>query len=714
MRFADTVNLRSLALGAALSLALAAPAFAQDEAPASAADSGAFTLGQIVVTAQRPEGIQIGTETLTSEAIYAFNRNSLDEAINVMPGVVASNTGGSRNERLVFVRGFDRFQVPLSIDGIRVYLPADNRLDYGRFLTPDVAEIQVAKGYASVLNGPGALGGAINLVTRKPTKEIEAEFRGALDLDRDVDYAGYTASGLVGTKQDKWYAQASYTRSFRDHWDLAGGFEPTVNENGGERDLTRTRDWRLNVKAGFTPNATDEYAISYTRQEGARNAPLHVTDPATRPAPAGAPAPRYWSWPYWNIDSIYFLSTTALGDQATLKTRIYRNTFKNLLQSFDSGAQTTQSQPYAFDSFYDDKAWGGSAQLDVQLTPADRLSVSAHYRRDKHRERQDGFYRLTNASPLLPYSEPWQTTTEDTYSIAVENQLDLDPTLSLTLGASYDWRDLKKAEEVSGTPSVNIFQYPLANADALNWQGRLDWRPTSEASLHASVSRRSRFPTVFERFSTQFGNAASNPSLKAERATNYEIGGTYDFGMVRAEASVFYSKVDDAIVSVRPTNFPANTSQRRNLGDAEYYGAEIALSAKLGSTLTVGANYSYIHRKFDIAVVDIFVPTFALTDVPKHKGFVYAEWSPVEQLHVVPSLDFASNRTTQNTYVTAGETLYYRTGSYATANLRVDFDVLDNVTIGVGGRNLFDDNYSLTDGFPEAGRSFFASIRAKY
>lgn len=31
------------------------------------------------------------------------------------------------------MRGFDRFQVPLSIDGIRVYLPSDNRMDYGRF-----------------------------------------------------------------------------------------------------------------------------------------------------------------------------------------------------------------------------------------------------------------------------------------------------------------------------------------------------------------------------------------------------------------------------------------------------------------------------------------------------------------------------------------------------------------------------------------------------
>ena len=41
------------------------------------------------------------------------------------------------------------------MDGVRIYLPYDNRLDFNRFLTPDLSEIQVEKGYVSVLNGPG-------------------------------------------------------------------------------------------------------------------------------------------------------------------------------------------------------------------------------------------------------------------------------------------------------------------------------------------------------------------------------------------------------------------------------------------------------------------------------------------------------------------------------------------------------------------------------
>ena len=57
----------------------------------------------------------------------------------------------------LYVRGFDRWRVPLYIDGVRVYLPYDNRLDLGRFLTVDISEVQIAKGYASVLDGPGGL-----------------------------------------------------------------------------------------------------------------------------------------------------------------------------------------------------------------------------------------------------------------------------------------------------------------------------------------------------------------------------------------------------------------------------------------------------------------------------------------------------------------------------------------------------------------------------
>jgi iron complex outermembrane receptor protein len=667
--------------------ALTSPAFAQ-EAPDTS-----FDLGQIIVQGDVASDAVVGSSSVGQEAIETFNRTTLDDAASLLPGVSASNSGGSRNERLLFVRGFDRFQVPLSIDGIRVYLPADNRLDYGRFLTPDLAEIQVAKGYASVLDGPGAMGGAVNLVTREPTKEIEAEARAMLQLDRDFDYAGYTAFALLGTKQDKWYAQGSFARSFQDHWDLPGGFGPTASEDGGERELTRNEDWRLNAKVGFTPNATDEYSLSYTRQEGSKNAPLSTTDPVS--------IQRNWSWPWWNLESVYFLSTTAITDSVTVKARAYRNTFDNLLSAFDDATQTSQTRPRAFNSYYEDEAWGGSLQLDGQLGEGYRVSAALHYRSDEHVEFQQSFPAGT--------TEPPQVNKEDTWSLAVEYEGDLTPTLNLTVGGSYDWRDLKRAEEYGTVPGRGsapvLFSYPIRDADSWNLQGRLAWQASDATDLYASVSSRSRFPTIFERFSSRFGGAVSNPDLESERATNYEIGAATRIGAVHGEAALFYSDIADAIVSFPFIYQGQAVAQRRNVGSAQYYGLELSLDARIADTLTAGANYTFIERNFD----DPSNANFEPTGVPKHKALIYADWTPLAALHLLPSLELASDRWTTNS---AG-TSYFETGAYTLANLRIDYDVTERVTLGAGVRNAFDDLYFLADGFPEPGRRFFLTARLR-
>jgi len=679
------------ALAASLTAAAGVPAFAA-EAPSEGGNT--FGLGQIVVTAPRAEEGDITASSVNAEALYDFSRDTLDDAVKLIPGVTAGLSGNSRNEKLIYVRGFDRYQVPLSIDGIRVYLPADGRLDYGRFLTPDIAEIQVAKGYVSVLNGPGAMGGAVNLVTRKPQKEFDAEARFTLNLDNDTDYAGYTGFASLGTKHDLWYAQASYARNFTDHWDLSNKFKATANENGGERDLSRSEDWRVNAKIGFTPNATDEYAISYTRQEGEKLAPIHISDKTGL---------RYWTWPYWNLQNVYFLSSTQLGDMATLRTRAYYNTFKNSLDSFDDAGLTAQTKGSSFNSAYSDRAYGGSAQLDLRPSDIERLSVAFHYRNDRHREIQQGF-------PSGIY-EPWQTTIEETYSAAIENGYKLTPQLELVLGASYDWRDLRRAEDYASGAFV---YYDLRNGDAWNAQGQLLWTPDADTSMHLSVSSRARFPTIAERFSSRFGGAVSNPDLKAERATHVELGGVRQLGPLRVEAAAWYARVADAIVSfpfIYTTCTSAgvctstSTAQSRNVGSGNDYGAEFSLSGQIAPSLRAGASYGWVHRDLD----DPSIPAFHPTGVPEHSGFVWAEWSPLAALRILPSVDVASSRWTVNT---AG-TQYYKVGSYVLANLRVDYDVTDWATLGIGGRNLFDENYTTVDGYPEAGRTLFVSLRLK-
>ncbi|WP_194744964.1 TonB-dependent receptor plug domain-containing protein [Thermaurantiacus tibetensis] len=696
----------------ALALLLAAPAAVQSApaSPPAAASPRPFELGTITVSGTRQPGIDISGSSLSAEAILAFERLTLDEALKLVPGATASNSGGSRNERLIFVRGFDRLQVPLSIDGIRVYLPADNRLDFGRFVTGDIAEVQVAKGHVSVLDGPGAMGGAVNLVTRTPGDRLDLEGRAGLSLDRRGDLSGHDLFGYAGTRLGRWHAQVSGARNDRDFFTLAKGFTPTPNQAAGRRDFSDARDWRVNARIGFAPIEGGEIAVSYTRQEGSKNAPLETTFPL--------PVQRFWAWPEWNVETIALFAALPLGDSARLRAQAYRSRFDNLLRAFDSRSQTTQTLPRAFNSWYEDEAVGGFVRFDADLAPHHALGLALHVREDEHVEYQQVF-----PSRVI---EPPQTSRETTWSAAGEWRFAVSPVLFLAVGGSFDWRDLHRAEDYGTPPGggpARVFAYPTANGQAWNAQGKLDWRPDPASRVALAVSSRARFPTLFERFSSRFGGATSNPDLGAERATQVELSGAREAARWRAEGALFVADVRDAIFSVPALFYPCTAStvpppvptlgcepqpvsQSRNVGRGSYWGAEGALSAELTSRLRTGASLTFVKR--DIA--DPNNPAWRPTGVPDISAFLWAEWEPLPALFLLPSLELAGDRWLVNT---AGNR-WIRDGSHALLNLRLAWRPRPGLEVAAAANNLADANYQLAFGFPEQGRNVRLSVRAVY
>nr|WP_269901305.1 TonB-dependent receptor plug domain-containing protein [Paenalcaligenes faecalis] len=130
-----------------------------------------------------------------------FNLYDVGAALNTQSGVSISK-GGARGETTLSVRGFDSRQVPIFLDGIPQYVPYDGNEDLDRFTTFDLSEIRVAKGAASLLYGPNTLGGAVNLVTRKPTKEFEGDVRFGYATGNER-----MAAVNFGSNQGLWYFQ---------------------------------------------------------------------------------------------------------------------------------------------------------------------------------------------------------------------------------------------------------------------------------------------------------------------------------------------------------------------------------------------------------------------------------------------------------------------------------------------------------------------------
>ncbi len=434
----------SLVVAALLTVSLESSASAQQPdsaatqpaSPSGSQQTGtgdkAFTLGEIVyVLGQDPGSPGIGGAVVTHEQMQTFERNSLDQAVNLVPGVVSNfDANGRRNESDIFVRGFGRQQVPLMVDGVRIYLPADNRLDFARFLTADIAAIQIQKGYASVLDGPGAMGGAINLVTMKPTKAFEAE--GAISAaGRGVE--GWNAYAIVGSRQPRYYVQSSVAVSDRDSWSLSADYRPTANslQRSGERVSSDTEDWRANVKFGFTPNATNEYTFNYTKQSGEKGAPLNIYN--NPPVPPNS----YWRWPWWDVQNTSVLTHTQLGASSYVEAKAYFNTFSNGLDAFDDSTYTTQSAAGRFHSPYDDRAYGTSVEFGTTPRRSNTVKAAFHYRTDVHTEQQ--ISRPTH--PTLRTEEPEQEQSQYTWSVALEDTVRITPTIDVVGGLSYETYD---------------------------------------------------------------------------------------------------------------------------------------------------------------------------------------------------------------------------------------------------------------------------------
>lgn len=346
-------------MAGAVMLALAQMAQAQQSGSKDDVEAAApFVLGTVTVIGQREQAGQMeqqsGTQVSRAE-MRRFNRDNVGDALNLLSGVTLSTN--SRNEKTVAIRGFDSRQVPLYIDGIPVYVPYDGYVDFNRFTTADLAAIQVAKGFSSVAYGANTLGGAINLVSRKPVARLEG--------DTSVGFGSGSerqASANVGTNQGLWYLQAGVSYIDSDGFPMSSDSRPTATEDGGTRNNSYRKDHKFSFKVGLTPGgarAGDEYALSYYKQHGEKGQP-----PSTNPVGA-----RYWQWPYWNKESVYFVSQTRLGDAERLKLRLYHDSYDNEITSFTNGSYTTlktsgQGSVSGGRSIYNDRTNGGALELE--------------------------------------------------------------------------------------------------------------------------------------------------------------------------------------------------------------------------------------------------------------------------------------------------------------------------------------------------------------
>lgn len=205
---------------------------------------------EIVVQATRT-GRRLQDEPIRVDVV---NREEIEEKLLMRPGNIAmlvSETPGVRVQTTspalgaanVRIQGLKGRYTQILADGLPLYGGQTPSLGLLQIPPTDLGQVEIIKGAASALYGPAALGGVINLVSRRPASEPQGELLLNATSRNGQDVTAYTASPLSDTlsasitagydrqsrqdlNDDGWADMARYDRQTirpRLFWDSAGG-----------------------------------------------------------------------------------------------------------------------------------------------------------------------------------------------------------------------------------------------------------------------------------------------------------------------------------------------------------------------------------------------------------------------------------------------------------------------------------------------------------
>ncbi|WP_282035965.1 TonB-dependent receptor plug domain-containing protein [Saccharicrinis aurantiacus] len=620
-----------------------------------------FDLGEVVISSQCLPKIK----KVDAAVIERNEKQNVSDALNMVPGVIG--VAGAK-EHMVYVRGFNQRQIPIYLDGVPISLPYDGFLDLDMLLSTNISEISVVSGTESILYGPNALGGAINIVSSKP----QNGFSGLAKLGT-ITNGKHNSKATLSYANNKFYTTATLAILDRNDYRLSSDYEPSSDLQGkGDLHNSYKKNTQFNMKVAYLPNANNEYALSYVINTGEKGIPPYLGEYGS---------PRFWQFPDYTTQSLYMIAKNKLGTNLSLKSRLYYTKFDDCLDSFDDDTYQTQFARYTFTSYYDDYSIGGISTLSY-IKGQNSLNFDVQYKYDNHSEFNEG-------------DDPTYIT-DQSLSLSLADCYYWDK-FSIHGGLSTQFQDGLKAEYLNGEGGIN--EHPTHSVLVYNGEINMKYMFSSNNEISGGISYKTRFPTMKDRYSLRMGKSIANPELLEENALNYNLN--YSFllqNKFQCTAGLFYSDLKDAITPVYGIlEEDTQIFQYQNAAKAEYLGGDIALSYPIFKKLMAQANYSYVKRN------NISEPDVKFVDVPEHSGMISLIYQIKQSSYVNLNFESYSDRYAFSNGV--------KVGGYSLLNAKAAYAFFKNtLVVEAGVNNIFDKNYEVTEGYPMMGRNAFASL----
>ena len=460
----------------------------------------------LVVTASRRRQlvgeVSVSVHTISPEEITARNVLSLDQALDVVPGVQV--LGNSVN-----VRGSSGFsygvgsRVLLLVDGVPLMGPDDGGMDFDGLPLLQTRQIEILKSPGSALYGGGALGGVINIITKDFSETPDTRLR-------------FYGGAFEPVRHSEW----------RDGWSRASDYRTM----GG---LQFARSHQVSDRFGYWISGTLRDNLGYLRDnrqrgfEGYTKLGWNVTDRLSMTLYTGIRRNRSQQFLYWNgLDDVLspgeinLTDEPATGGNEGLSDRLsilpvlrydptenLQLTFKGRFFGVAFRPIDSEGNVRPPDRHNKGLRGGGEVQADLLLGEEWYLTAGGSF--DANVVNSDVFF---GEDSLRVRNQP---------EGAVFSQLEYSPgrRTTITAGLRYD------AYKV----------HTLETATQLSPKLSASYHLSDFITARASFGRGFRVPSVAERFvnNSDFFPLESNIGLKPETSTGYEAGLTYNRPLFR-------------------------------------------------------------------------------------------------------------------------------------------------------------------------------------
>jgi iron complex outermembrane receptor protein len=676
-----------------------AEAFAKDGMDTTTSENtksdDVYTLGEVVVSGQSGVKDISLNNVVTEEDIVKTGAKDAAEALRFVPGInLFYNRKGNAN---ISMQGFQQDRILTLIDGVPYYETKYGYLDLSSIPASMISRIEVIKGASSVLYGPNAEGGVINIITKKggaePTFAVRGEI-GDYGTNREVVSAG-GQKGIVnfwGTYEHKssdgWAVSDSYDPVEATVTQRPGGSYQEVLQGNGKRENSDYESNNVWLRLGLVPDEDSEVFLSYYYLDSERGHPSAVDEAKVFPS---HPAFSWFSrWGVYRDTGVDLAARHRFSNQFELRGKLFYHDHKDRYDSY----LTNEMDDTIAESTFKDNLLGGSLFADFDPTDWFSLGAAVHYKRDEHKQNPDD-------------DVDFATSRAHTISVGLENTMRSDWGTELVFGASMDSYEVTKVQDY-GSDDVTVVDLDLPEAEtAFNPMVGLSHSFSDGTRLYTSLAQKTRFP----RLTDYFSRGGNNLQLKPEKNVNFTLGGKTPLMDNKVDVSLayFYNDIQDMIFS-KDRNSPYE-----NIGRAVTQGVETDVRYYPIERITLYANYTYTHARNRSADRT----TRYLQDTPEHLiGFGFDWYVPYVDADWTVNTQYRGN-TVGQTPSNEGEDPEWLTDSFV-VDTRVSKDVaqyldyVQKLEVYLEVKNVFDENYWDSDALPARGRSFLLGLAAEF